>query len=114
MRRPRTIDFEQVEDAIQLAAEGMKFARRCVQRATRVQKGRDNAHRRPSPCRTKTRRSRNAPERIGPAPGYTPTELPPVGEKWVHIGDGMFVTLRKYKESLKQQRQEQQDRDWNN
>ena len=93
-----------------LASEGVKFARRCVQRAARVQKGQNNAHRRPSPCRTKTRRRRNAPERIGPAPGYVPDKLPPVGEKWVHIGDGTFVTLRLYKENLKQQRR---DQGWN-
>ena len=95
-----------------LASEGVKFARKCLQRAARVQKGRDNAHRTRPPCRTKTRRSRNAPERIGPAPGYVPKELPPVGEKWVHIGDGTFVTLRKYKQQLKEQ-QRRQEQGWN-
>ena len=109
MRRPRAVDLEQLEDAIQLASEGMKFARRCVQRAARIQKGRDNAHRRPRPCGTKIRRRRSGPERIDPAPGYMPDELPPVGEKWVHIGDGTFVTLRLYKENLKQRL----DQDWN-
>ena len=110
MRRPRVVDFEQLEGAIHLASEGMKFARKCVQKAARTQKGQDNAHRRPSPCRTKTRKRRSGPEKIGPAPGYTPKELPPVGEKWVHIGDGTFITLRKYKQQLKQQRR---DQDWN-
>ena len=110
MRRQRVrVDFEQMEDAMHLASKGVKFARKCVQRAARVQKGQDNAH--PS-CRTKTRRSRNAPERIGPAPGYVPKGLPPVGEKWVHIGDGMFVTLRKYKQQLKEQ-QRREDQGWN-
>ena len=111
MRRPRAVDFEQLEDAIRLASEGMKFARRSVQRAARTQKGQDNAHRRPPrPCQTKTRKRRNGPERIGPAPGYVPDGLPPVGEKWVHIGNGAFITLRLYKENLKQQRR---DEDWN-
>ena len=110
MRRPRAVDFEQLEDAIQLASDGMKFARRCVQRAAGTQKGQDNAHRRPSPCQTKTRKRRSGPERIGPAPGFTPDKLPPVGEKWVHIGDGTFITLRLYKENLQQQ---QRDQDWN-
>lgn len=93
-----------------LASEGVKFARKCVQRAARVQKGQDNAHRRP-PCRTKTRRRRSGPERIGPAPGYVPEKLPPVGEKWVHAGGGTFVTLRRYKQHLKEQRR--QDQGWN-
>ena len=110
MRRPRAVDFEQLEDAIQLASEGVKFARRCVQRAARTQRWQDNAHRKPSPCQTKTRKRRSGPERIDPAPGYVPDELPPVGEKWVHIGDGTFITLRLYKENLEQQ---QRDQDWN-
>ena len=110
LRRPRAVDLEQLEDAIRLASKAMKFARRCVQRAARAQKGQDNAHRKPSRCQTETRRRRSGPERIDPAPGYTPDKLPPVGEKWVHIGDGAFITLRLYKEGLKQQ---QRDRDWN-
>ena len=110
MRRTR-VDLEQLEDAINLASEGLKTARRCVQRAARIQKGEDNAHRRP--CKSKRRRARNAPERIGPAPGYVPEELPPIGEKWVHMGEGVFVTQRVYKRQLKHQQQKVREQGWN-
>lgn len=106
MRRP--IDFEQLEDAMHLASEGVKFARKCVQRAARMQKGQNNAHRRPRPCRKARRRP--GPKRIGPAPGHTPKELPPVGEKWVHVGDGTFITLRRYKQQQRAQRD--RERGW--
>lgn len=114
MRRQQ-IDLEQLEDAMNMASEGVKFARKCVQRAARMQKA--NARRKPK-CRAKARRRRSssAPERIGPAPGYVPDEMPPVGEKWVHIGDGKFVTMRLYKQQLKAQRRQEQrvaNADWN-
>ena len=106
MRRP--IDSDQLEDAIHLASESVKFAQKCVQRAARMQRRR--TARKPSSCRKARRRP--GPKRIGPAPGYTPKELPPVGEKWVHIGNGTFVSLHRYKKQLKEQ-QRREDQGWN-
>ena len=116
MRNPHITNLEELEDAIRFLSEGVKFARKNVQRAVQAQKAETvNAGRRkPRACRSKTRRRRRraGPNRIGPAPGYTPKELPPVGEKWVHIGSGTFIPLRKYRAQLKQ-RKRKQDRAWN-
>lgn len=109
-RSTTTIDFEQLENAMNLAYEGVRAARKCVRRAARLQARRDNARHGPG-CRTGA--SRKAPERIGPAPGYVPEEMPPVGEKWVHMGDGVFVTQRVYKRQLKHQQQKEREQGWN-
>lgn len=101
----RLIDFEQLENAMHLASESVKIAQKCVQRAARMQRRR--TARKPSKA-SSCRKARRRPKQIGPAPGYTPKELPPVGEKWVHIGDGTFVSLREYK-----RQQRRQDRGWN-
>ena len=101
--------LDDIQSALDVAASCIKRARRQVRRLVQDNQRQANAHRRP--CRGQRRKARHAgPQRIVPGHEYTPDQLPPVGERWVHIGDGTFVPLRVYK---RQQREYRHSVPWN-
>ena len=47
--------------------------------------------------------------RITPHPGHEPNPMPPIGAKWIHIGEGAFVPAKDYKAMHKEG---ETDRHW--
>ena len=50
---------------------------------------------------------------ISARPGHEPDPAPPVGERWVHVGEGTFIPLHDYKQRLKEMKRAEKDRGWN-
>ena len=120
-------DMQQLESSIVWVIEGLEaiqvdvkamHERVCdaIVRQQRARSRRRNAdvHKHPHvPPSQAPATTRGRVRRIGPAPGYTPKRLPPVGEKWVHVGEGKFIPLWRYKKKQKKLRKAAQHDSWN-
>ena len=99
MKKATVIEQEDLPAALSCAIKCMKRVRKCMK------SGRHPARRAPlrSSGRYTPRASNNAGvSRILPYPGHEPDPMPPIGEKWVHIGEGAFVPARQLTKANKE------------
>lgn len=91
MKKATEIEQEDMPAALSCAIKCMKRVRKCMK------SGRHPARRAPLRSGRYTPRSATKAERVSrilPYPGHEPDPMPPLGEKWVHIGEGAFVPDR--------------------
>ena len=118
MRRSRPIQakcLEEIQNALWVASNGLKQARRRVKQLAVEERRKANAHH--NPCRGRSKWQRAIAHRQGmriitARPGHEPDPEPPIGERWVHIGGGTFIPLSAYKRHRKEV-EEKKIRDWN-